>query len=605
MGGAILRSEAVVPRRILVGVLVCLAVSLLIALSSSLSAALHYGTSLYLVNGDEHVYPAIARIPYWGEWALRDPFSHATDRVPTLHAWALFVLPAKLTAALRLPVTQIPLVMCVLGATLLPLALFLLFWQLLRQSPKGLQWTVCCTVVCLADAGFVGGRSFIANAVTIVDAMRGALQPHGELLSQYRVVKPMLTAPFLFGLAACVSTPTSGSLKRLLLGVICFALCIYQYFFFWTAAGVVLFLYGFVLLCRYLVRRDSAAGRRLRDVALIAAGGLLLGTPQVVNNWRTFSDPKYQRILERLQRGQHLLPSDPLRVQNLRNFWVWAKLAVGLGTLVLLRRYDLGFIWVLTAVGYVLANSALVTGLEFENARWGFMFSTFGEILVLAVLCMLADRVSAQGRVAFVALLACTALVMSGVWIRYIEVTQCAEPRAYTQALLATAPFAPALLEKKTNCTIAGTSLEAKVLRVHTECAQLDSSPQTAGTSRISMAGVVERHSLNGWLEGLSSEEYRRSTPQDGYSTASTFGHPEWKRNAILARRMALFSGLSIRWRATVQKYRPTHLLLPLDKTPNPLLPWREIAGASGLCCTRWVMPTELQGIISSVSVSR
>ncbi len=380
MDGAILKSEAVVPRRILVGVLVCLAVSLLIALSSYLSAALHYGTSAYLVNGDEHVYLAIARIPYWGGWALRDPFSHATDRVPTLHAWALFVPPAKLTVALRLPVTQIPLVMRVLGATLLPLALFLLFWQLFRQSPKRLQWTVCCTVVCLADADFVGGRSFIAN-----------------------------------------------------------------------------------------------------------------------------------------------------------------------------------------------------------NARWVFVFSTFGEILVLAVLCMLADRVSAQGRVAFVALLACTALVMSGVWIRYIEVTQCAEPRAYTQALLATAPFAPALLEKKTDCTIAGSSLEAKVLLVHTECAQLYSSPQTAGTSLISMAEVDERHSLNGWLEGLSSEEYRRSTPQDGYSTASTFGHPEWKRNAILARRMALFSGLSIRWRATVQKYRPTHLLLPQEKTPNPLLPWREIARANGL----------------------
>src|SRR5690606_36529996 len=59
--------------------------------------------------------------------------------------------------------------------------------------------------------------------------------------------------------------------------------------------------------------------------------------------------------------------------------------------------YGLGFaalepIWWFAAAGYAMVNSALVTGLEFENFHWAYVACPFGAVLVLGAAVLAIDH---------------------------------------------------------------------------------------------------------------------------------------------------------------------------------------------------------------------
>src|SRR5438874_990300 len=108
----------------LVAAVACGALGMALAVAPHLATLARHGTLEYVADGDDVLYLAIARAPYHGEPALRDPFSNPGAAVPTLYSWLPFVPTARLTRRLGLPPVLTGLVWRALGGPLLGVALF-------------------------------------------------------------------------------------------------------------------------------------------------------------------------------------------------------------------------------------------------------------------------------------------------------------------------------------------------------------------------------------------------------------------------------------------------------------------------------------------------
>ena len=235
----------------------------------------------------------------------------------------------------------------------------------------------------------------------------------------------------------------------------------------------------------------------------------------------------------------------------------------------------------LVIAGYLLGNSAILTGIDSENWHYNYVFSSMGEVVLLTTACLWVERAPIAAMVRRLAPLAAGLILVCGFWVRMLEPIACAQSREYTQALAATAPFDNMLLRFGTDCTIAGTSLEANALLLRSQCGMLFSL-YAGEISFISLREVDQRHTLNGWLAGQTQEEYAASVRELRY-LPDTYGRPELQQAATMSRCMSLFSGLTQNYRAMIQLYKPTHLLLAVGRQPNPLLKWRLVASANGL----------------------
>jgi hypothetical protein len=567
-------------RSILYGLSACVALSVVLAVIPHAVSFFEYRTPVFLANGDDQYYLAIARLPYFGEWSLRDPFNSASSHDPTLHAWAMFVPFAKATAALDLSVTMIPLVMRAIGSVWLAMALFFLFYRLFSSSRQPVYWTIVCTLVCLADSGFITGRSLLSNFLLLKQWHDGTTPVEGQWMAQYRIVTPLLNLPTLLALTACLLTPIRS--RKYLAGAATFlALCIYQYFFFWTAAVAAASADVVLAWWAKSGRHFHWLQARPGPVLIVLLLGIAAGAPELIHKSNQLSTLHHRDTLERVQPGLHLLPGDPVRTQNVMNVWVWMKIACGVAAVLVLRQRKLYFPTLLIIAGYLLANSAILTGIDSENWHYNYVFSPLGEVVLLSTACLWLERTNFAAKARRLAPIGAALILLSGVWVRILEPLACAQSRDYTHALAVTGPFDKILLRYGTGCTIAGMSLEANTLLLRSRCAMLFSQ-YTGELSFISLREVDQRHSLNGWIAGLTQEDYEASVRKSKYSP-NTYGHPEWQEAARLSRRMALFRALPENYREMIQLYKPTHLLLAVGRQPNPLLKWNLIASANGL----------------------
>ena len=306
-------------RSIVYGLLVCVAVSMVFAVLPHAVSYFAYGSSGFLANGDDHYYLAIARLPYFGEWGLRDPFSPPSAQVPTLHAWAMFVPFAKATALLGLNATMIALVMRVIGSILLAVSLFFLFYRLLSSSPRRLFWTILCTLVCLTDAGFITGRSFIANFQFLMGAYRGTEPGGGTMDRAVPDCHAPTESPHLAGVGGYRLLTPTRSWKYIAGTAALLALCISQYFFFWTAA-IAAASADIALSWLAAVRnRVSWLHGRSGPILIVLMVGIIGAAPELIHKSGQLSNVRHRDTIERAQPGLHLLPGDPMRKQNVFN----------------------------------------------------------------------------------------------------------------------------------------------------------------------------------------------------------------------------------------------------------------------------------------------
>ncbi len=380
----------------LIAGLTCAAIGMILATAPNFNALARHGTLVYFADSDETFYLGIARAPYYGEARLRDPYLPASAHVPTLHSWVMFGPWAWLDRSLGLPLVGLSFLWRACGGILFGAAVYVLHRRLLAGTAWPIGWAFGCAVICLADAGFNNGRTLLAGFVLLKHVFAGTTPLYKpDAIPQYRVVTPLLNLPFFLLLAAVVSAPRMPGRRGVCCGMAALAACIYLYFYFWTAAVVALGLYsGLNLVLAVFGAADKRPARRdaAQFAALVLAGGLILGAPQILGTAAKGTDPALRLIFERISKGYTVPRGRLFQDLYLVNYTLGAKLLFGALGLTFLKVRGTGFLWTSTLVGYLLTNSALITGKEFENFHWSYCHTACSEIMVLVTAAQWIDQ---------------------------------------------------------------------------------------------------------------------------------------------------------------------------------------------------------------------
>ena len=550
-------------RNHLAAMLGCGLVGALLAVAPHLAALASTGRLDYVGDGDDAAYLAVARAPYYGEPGLRDPFSGRWEGAPSYYPWMLFVPLAKLTRWLGLPLPMVALVWRVVGGFGLGSSLAWMFTRVLHD--RSTAWAVGCTLVCLADAGFVEGRP-IWRTLSLVRHLLDGSTPMAkpDALPQYRVVSPLLNLPPLVVLVGAVS----GRRVIVWLGIAALGLCVLTSFYMWTAAAMALG--GLVAAALVDAIRSGGPSKwvRFRSLGIVLAGGLIVGAPQTIHNARTFADPAYRPILER-SKVATLAPGDPARGRNLANRWLLAKLAIGAIGIVGRRAWGASPAWGVALSGYLLANSALLTGVDFENSLWVYVYSPMSEVVLLAIVarCLGGDRAARWLWALPVAL-----LTIAAIW-RPFEAAHAAESTRNSRILGELQPLLADLARLDDSGSLVGPP-EAKLALIYTRSAILYQYQYSWNMSLISDQTVHERHALSGWLRGQDRSTYLDDAARD---RNVFYPRPEHEPAEVARRRVAIFDALGRGERPDlIARFRP-RWLLARDGDPPPARggPWR------------------------------
>lgn len=546
------------------------------------------GSPDFLTDGDDVLYTAVARPPYYGEPALRDPFQPPDRRVPTLYSWLQFVPAAWMTRALGLPPERMGLVWRAAGGGLMALSLYVLLRRLVAGTRHPVAWAAGCTLFALSDVGLVAGRPLLDTAATAWEALRGQTPSRLNVIPHLRVVTPLLNFPTLaFMVAALV--PVGGRRPAwAVLGAAALGACVQLYFFYWTAAvvGLGIYLGGLgIWWLRSQGEIKAEAWRNLTAGVIVLAGGLLVGAPQITSNTRTFSTPEYKPILERIGRGRQLPAEDPVRWQYVKNYWLLGKLALATVVVVGLGFWRLAPVWAIAMAGFLLANSSIITRLEFENYHWLYVSSPFLEIILLAALALAVDRWSrpaARWPLALAVIALVSAVIAPA--IRVYGAMKGPEAVQMTGWLNEFRPIAPELRRLGTEDILAG-PFAANVAILFGRSGQLYQFDQSACSSMISQDEVHERHALNGWLMGLGRDEYAETAAKSPIQV----GPPDprrsdWGREEVARARLVIFDRLeSGDVDELLSRYRPNRLLRPASEGPPPRGgPWTRLVEDGG-----------------------
>ncbi|MBN8629007.1 MAG: hypothetical protein J0M17_26335, partial [Planctomycetes bacterium] len=352
--------------------------AVMIAIAPHIDRFIRLGDPTYLESGDDIIYLAIARAPYYGESSLRDPFAPPARQLPTPFAWTQFFPTTAPLGRLQVPFLHTTLAWRAGGALLLGVSIYFLTRRLLPETQSASFWAFVLCLLWLADPGAVDGRPLWR----IADFSRHWIQGTSDRLPNgygiYRVVSPLLNLPFVF-LIVLGFTGNSRSDRRAVLTGLCLGIVTLTYFFFWTAmfGAIGMYLLAAIALCR----RSPDASREVRFAAIVLVVGLFVGGPQIIANGLTFADPAYREALDRVSLGYQLPSDDPLRTHYLRSVWGWGYLLLGAIATWRCRSRLLGLLTLTALAGYMLRASAIVTGLEFENYHWNYILNGFGVLL--------------------------------------------------------------------------------------------------------------------------------------------------------------------------------------------------------------------------------
>ena len=564
----------------LIATLACGLLACMIALEPHLTALVANQTTTYVGDADDAYYIALYRPAYYGESRLRDPYCGEWEGVPSLYSWFPAAYFAQIAGWFKLG----PFAMAVLwrgcGGFLCGAVFHTLFRTLFQGFRRARPLALLSAIIAVADAGLVDGRSFVSNFGLVVSMFKGSIPwDKPDAIALYRVVPPLLTLTLPLAVVALLDR-TDGPPKKVAvaLAAIVFGLCINAYFFFWTALTAALAMslcFEFLTGAIWISHRDQA-WRRARATATVLLIGGLIGAPRVLEQQRSFEDQSTSPILARMLKPCPLEPNDPARSRYIRNTWIWLKLGIGIAGFAAFRPPRARVAWMLALSAYALENSALVTGLEFENFHWNYLASPCGEVVVLTQLGTWVDGLgkrSGARALGSMALLSTAFVAIALAWRPYESLHA---PDAVRNRLiqLELRPLASALTRLGPEEMLAGPR-EADFAVLYGRAARLYASPYS-WTSLISDNSLHERHALNGWLQGLSASEYAEVAGLDKYS--DDLPREEWRTAAVGRARVAwfrIFERDAGRASATLERLHVDVLLLPRDATiPTRGGPW-------------------------------
>jgi hypothetical protein len=524
--------------------LFCGLVGAILAIVPHIASKAAFGTWEFHQDLDEVVYRLIAKPAMDGSWTMRDVFVQSDRDLPTTYSWMQFVPTSHAAIALGFDIVSLGQFWRLTGGFLTGISLFAAFASFRVPVSRPRLFVILATILALSDAGFVQGRVLLQNVLIAKDYVRlQPIKPHATNFAAYRVISPILSLPFTI-LAATLLSPEvlRRAPRRAILAALFTTLSISLYFFQWTAlcvgAGACLAIFAAYDIVTKNDNRKSSA------LAIMALGlGVLLGSPQILYNARIFAAPELEPILERIGRGQVIPPGNPYVYVNLVNYWVWLKLSIGAIVIWRFRSRGIALFLAVGLGGYALANSAIVTRLEFENWHWMYVYGPFLAMPVYVGSVALMLRVfGPKLSIAAVALTCVSAVILRGMEVKLAPesmlVRKFAADIAPIRPLLATIPddgqrciagFVPAQL--------AALSMPGGRLLYH--------FPYASQISLMPMEEVHERVALTYWLTGMSRETL--SNMPDSEVTKVQLAEqtrPEWKPEVVRAAQLAIFDKL-------------------------------------------------------------
>jgi hypothetical protein len=371
----------------------------------------------WIADADELVAMNLSASSYHNHLLSLDDAVH-TNNSPSLYPWLQIVPATIVTKVLNLGPDKVGIVWRAFAGFFVSLAWYVLFFFLFRSS----GWALGATLLCLSDAGYRGGLPLVRHAWLSLKV----LSNHGaELFSlypqiyvQWRLITPALSLGalilhVLFVLRA-LEKPTRA---RLFCAAASFGLLVYFYFYFWTAAGLALAL-GFALLKQH--RRTYFA---------VGALGLVIGLPVLIQNFlikRSFSDDYLHRndLFQPISHFQDLLfPLKAIGLLLLLTYWI--------------RRFkpSLAYILLLCWSGFILLNHQLLTGLQIQNFHYSYIFDPLLFATVIVFVQWLTKTWPKPWFNKYVGFILCASIVLSGLSLRFHEVTKTAETKQLTSQL--------------------------------------------------------------------------------------------------------------------------------------------------------------------------
>lgn len=444
------------------------------------------------------------------------------------------------------------------------------FYLVARWSTRSPWWSAAIAIWLCADVGVVSGWPLIKHLAVFFDLARHA---QSQLLASapiihplWRLVSPALPLPWLLLMIGlwmrAVAHPVRG---RIVTAGIGFGILFYDYFFFWTAAGLAL------LLCTLWDR----GSRRVHF--LTGAIGFVVGLPAVYTSFRVkTSNPSdwgarcdYFLSIGRFQEIEW--PLKYLIAATITGLWVWFK------------RRDLVPIWSLAIAGLVLRNEQILTGLQIQNWHWDYAIGAALSLVVVLSITAAAGRIEKRRGLVVAAFTACLLFVAAtGVWMRYVEATR----TKFSRDLLADylryreQRHAPGSVPLEPNAVVAGDRFFLDWAAVLDDLRPLDR--HSISTSiQISDSEWDERSALNAYLRGLDSRAFESEQKTSLKSVnprvwgIGRFG--DWTRderifNRRIAGKLAAFESVRQNPQSFVKKYHVRYLVLPADQQPPSYL---------------------------------
>jgi hypothetical protein len=276
------------------------------------------------------------------------------------------------------------------------------------------------------------------------------------------------------------------------------------HFFFWTAPVGLLVALLAVQFLPSRIRRWFAVRQPPALLILILMMGVACGLPQFLHDLSAFKDPIIREVLERTPRGIALTWHNPARWNYLKGPRLWLDCALVSFAAVRVRALRVAALLALLSFG--LVNSAIVTGLEFENYKWLHAFQTlsylscwvWGLTELARVRWSRPEALFKTARAGVVTALG-GATLLAAIWIpRECLATPQAENLSRSAAELQ--GLKPVLSRFASDASLVAPA-SAQPALLFTSCGVLFETPYTA-IAFISDAEVIERHTLSAWVLG-------------------------------------------------------------------------------------------------------
>jgi hypothetical protein len=385
-----------------------------------------------------------------------------------------------------------------------------LMWRILAGATVGLGWyllfrlkvsrpsvAASLSLILLSDTGLTLGTPFVR---LFKRAMITASLPESALIHEvhwihleWRSITPATTMVYLIAFIwAMLRAREAPARARIAVAGLTFGLLFHVYFYYWTAAGLALLL---------ALAFDTGYRRLYFHVGWI---GGLIGLPAILSDffWKLGRPDDW---LIRIDKFIPIGRFDELVLPKDLPFFVVLGLA-----LLVARRRELVFVWLLGLAGLMLENHQLITQIDLDNFHWEYVWGpAFCFLALMAGAAVIESRTGwSPGSCAAIGAVAALAFSV-GLWIRAVQATRSFESMANARVIAAFRSEFPSggTLKFTPNAVVAGDTDFVDFAAILTDLRPLDGWTVYNSPS-VTDAQLDDRVALNDLLLGFDRSSF-------------------------------------------------------------------------------------------------